>query len=510
MNTRLLDATDTENKEGWVYCPKRKDLDGCLNGGACSEGGCVCPEGTSGEFCEIVDPCVPNPCQNGGSCSEGDCTCPDGFEGVDCETKSVDLCDPNPCENGGSCKAGECTCPEGFTGESCETKVVDPCNPNPCQNKGVCAAGACSCPEGFSGEKCEVSPVKKCPIANCASCKRRGRRMKCRKCNAGFRRSRNRRRCLSKKEKDPDCPSGKCPIVIIDENENGIDDEEEEQEQQKNCKIKGCLKCNKRRRRCKVCKKGTRKSYRRRRCLKKNEKDPDCPSGDCGDYMVDENGNGIDDDEEEDAAEAAAGSGGSHKCKIPRCKKCSRHGGRCRKCARGTRRAYRRRKCLTKKEVDDDCPSGNCPAFIIDNNENDIDDDDEDDNACLINGCARCNRRGRRCRKCNKGFRRSYRRTKCLAPDEVDEDCPGDDCPEYIVDLNGNGIDDDEEDTGAGADTGTEDNCHYESLGCYKDRGGNRHIIPLVTMDYNGNPDAVDKCFADGLTEGYPAFALQN
>ena len=61
-----------------------------------------------------------------------------------------------------------------------------------------------------------------------------------------------------------------------------------------------------------MCKKGTRKNYRRRRCLKKNEKDPDCPSGDCGDYIVDENGNGIDDDEEEDAAEAAAGSGGSH------------------------------------------------------------------------------------------------------------------------------------------------------------------------------------------------------
>merc|ERR1712227_537045 len=120
MNTRVLDATDTENKEGWVYCPKRADPDadprsaGCLNGGSCKEGGCVCPEGTSGKNCEVVDPCVPNPCQNGGTCSEGDCTCPEGFEGVDCETKTVDLCDPNPCENGGTCKDGDCTCPEGF------------------------------------------------------------------------------------------------------------------------------------------------------------------------------------------------------------------------------------------------------------------------------------------------------------------------------------------------------------------------------------------------------------
>merc|ERR1712227_893428 len=323
MNTRVLDATDTENKEGWVYCPKRADPDadprsaGCLNGGSCKEGGCVCPEGTSGKNCEVVDPCVPNPCQNGGTCSEGDCTCPEGFEGDFCETEVIDPCKPNPCENGGTCVDGDCICPDGFEGVDCETKTVDLCDPSPCENGGTCIAGACTCPEGYSGANCEVSPAKKCRIKNCSKCNKRGKR--CKKCNKGFRKSNKRKRCLKKGEKDPDCPSGNCPITIVDENENGIDDDEEESDRV--CKIKGCRKCNKRGRRCKVCKKGRRRSWRRRRCLKKNEKDPDCPSGDCGDFIVDENNNGIDDDEEEDAADAAAGNGGNKKCKIPRCKK---------------------------------------------------------------------------------------------------------------------------------------------------------------------------------------------
>lgn len=36
-------------------------------------------------------------------------------------------------------------------------------------------------------------------------------------------------------------------------------------------------------------------------------------------------------------------------------------------------------------EVDDDCPSGKCPAFIIDNNDNEIDDDDEDGKTIYLN-----------------------------------------------------------------------------------------------------------------------------
>lgn len=44
----------------WIQCLYIADTSadpaalGCQNGGKCKEGGCICPEGTSGEFCEIV------------------------------------------------------------------------------------------------------------------------------------------------------------------------------------------------------------------------------------------------------------------------------------------------------------------------------------------------------------------------------------------------------------------------------------------------------------------------
>ena len=58
----------------------------CENGGVCQEDWtgertvCLCPEGFSGELCEVtVQPCITNPCQNNGRCSMTNgretCTC---------------------------------------------------------------------------------------------------------------------------------------------------------------------------------------------------------------------------------------------------------------------------------------------------------------------------------------------------------------------------------------------------------------------------------------------------
>ncbi|KAJ8374583.1 hypothetical protein SKAU_G00051630 [Synaphobranchus kaupii] len=66
----------------------------CLHGGSCLQEGrgysCYCPQGYSGESCEIdIDDCQSNPCQNGGTCiDEIDsfiCLCLPSYGGVTCE-----------------------------------------------------------------------------------------------------------------------------------------------------------------------------------------------------------------------------------------------------------------------------------------------------------------------------------------------------------------------------------------------------------------------------------------
>lgn len=150
-------------------------IDPCLNGGVCTDEGdgtssCACPPEFTGEFCETeIGICSPNPCLNGGFCFEFNgapfCNCPLGTSGTFCE--EVDPCLPNPCLNDGTCLPQEddtflCECPEGIGGELCDLDL-DPCDPNPCLNEGVCSfdgeSTSCACPGGFDGELCEIVSV---------------------------------------------------------------------------------------------------------------------------------------------------------------------------------------------------------------------------------------------------------------------------------------------------------------------------------------------------------------
>lgn len=70
--------------------------------------------------CSDDDPCDGIDCLNGGACVEGTCECPDGFSGVRCETEDRCITQNIDCLNGGTCEDGTCDCPEGFTGTRCE------------------------------------------------------------------------------------------------------------------------------------------------------------------------------------------------------------------------------------------------------------------------------------------------------------------------------------------------------------------------------------------------------
>ncbi|XP_029988809.1 neurocan core protein [Sphaeramia orbicularis] len=73
------------------------------------------------------NPCQTNPCLHGGSClQEGDgysCYCPQGFSGESCEI-DIDDCQSNPCQNGGTCideiNSFVCLCLPSYSGATCE------------------------------------------------------------------------------------------------------------------------------------------------------------------------------------------------------------------------------------------------------------------------------------------------------------------------------------------------------------------------------------------------------
>ncbi|KAL4658908.1 neurocan core protein-like [Arapaima gigas] len=82
------------------------------------------------------DPCQTNPCLHGGSClSEGkgySCYCPQGFSGESCEI-DIDDCQSNPCQNGGTCideiDSFVCLCLPSYGGATCE-KDTEGCEHN--------------------------------------------------------------------------------------------------------------------------------------------------------------------------------------------------------------------------------------------------------------------------------------------------------------------------------------------------------------------------------------------
>uniref|UniRef100_A0A673XUF6 Neurocan core protein n=1 Tax=Salmo trutta TaxID=8032 RepID=A0A673XUF6_SALTR len=73
------------------------------------------------------NPCQTSPCLHGGSClQEGDgysCYCPQGYSGESCEI-DIDDCQSNPCQNGGTCideiNSFVCLCLPSYGGATCE------------------------------------------------------------------------------------------------------------------------------------------------------------------------------------------------------------------------------------------------------------------------------------------------------------------------------------------------------------------------------------------------------
>ncbi len=99
-----------------------KDVN-CINGGACNDGECTCPQGYSGEFCEIEDPCLSTNCQNGGTCVSGNCNCPPRYSGTNCQ---IDNCEGVPCVNGtipSTSENCECECDPGYFGSDCSQNI---------------------------------------------------------------------------------------------------------------------------------------------------------------------------------------------------------------------------------------------------------------------------------------------------------------------------------------------------------------------------------------------------
>ena len=114
-------------------------------------------------------------CTNYGNCIDttenatcAQCVCPDGFSGDCCEVDAPSVCSSSPCSTDTSqhynCVDYDhglygCVCQSGWTGTNCDT-AINGCNPNLCVNSNSCSKGSgssftCNCKSGYYGTYCQ-------------------------------------------------------------------------------------------------------------------------------------------------------------------------------------------------------------------------------------------------------------------------------------------------------------------------------------------------------------------
>eukprot|EP01060_Flectonema_neradi_P037644 TRINITY_DN763_c0_g1_i3.p1 TRINITY_DN763_c0_g1~~TRINITY_DN763_c0_g1_i3.p1 ORF type:complete len:2503 (+),score=411.34 TRINITY_DN763_c0_g1_i3:95-7603(+) len=199
---------DGKNGTGICLCPRHRygsscqysclgsDTDGvpCSGSGHCSDNGCVCNEGYSGEFCELQCGCLhrnssvltPMPtCLDNITCTctpaDNGCVCNEGYSGEFCELqcgclhRNSSVLTPMPtcldnitctCTPGSGFVGPQCghSCPGLYTGESClgngECEYSDSLQLAVCRCHNGWTGPTCGiCSPGWGGAKCD----EKCP-----------------------------------------------------------------------------------------------------------------------------------------------------------------------------------------------------------------------------------------------------------------------------------------------------------------------------------------------------------
>lgn len=198
MNSRKMDASDTEIKDGWVYCPRVGAVGGCENDGSCSQGKCICPDGFEGDHCETEVFCRDIVCENGGECIEDICVCPDGFYGELCETSGTEVednsdeADEEEDEDDDDDLKGKDKCGKKAGCEKCRKR----------RGKYRCK----KCLSGFKRTKRGRCKSKDCKVKNCEKCFKGGKR--CRICESGYKKANYKYKCVKGKESKR-CPRGR-------------------------------------------------------------------------------------------------------------------------------------------------------------------------------------------------------------------------------------------------------------------------------------------------------------